>query len=355
MNAGIAAPARTLRICFVAERMTDPLDEGGRKFAYLLASALEGRAAVRRISVGGATPDTNGNLRVPESRTFAVRALRDAVREFAPDAICYVPEASLTLFSALRARLLKLAFPAARLAVIAVQERSYSWRARPFLRRLQPDLVLALSRQTARAAAELGTQTSILPPAVDLERFRPVQDSQKIMLRRKYGLGEDAFVVLHVGHAKRERGVRVLGDLGETAQGVLVAARSEGADPGLVEHLRGRGVTVIDDFLPDIYELYQAADCYVFPVLQADASIDAPLSVLEAMACNLPVVTTPFGSLPEILSSGPGLRFATTSEELIAAVKNRDWMGGQRTREIVSRYSWDNAAQALLKAIEEVR
>jgi len=355
MNTTTAAPPRIQRICVVAERMSDPLDEGGRKFACLLASALERHATVRKISVGGAKPASNGHISVPRTRTFTARTLRHAVRDFQPDTVCYVPEASMTLFSVMRGRFLKLAFPRTRLALIALQTRTHSAAALPLLRLLRPDLVVALSRHTANAAAKLGCRTAVIPPAVDLDRFRPVDAGQKAALRRKYGLDEKAFLVLHVGHVKRERGVGLLGELGPACQAVLVAARSEGADPGLVERLRQRHVVVIDDFLPDIHELYQAADCYLFPVLQEDASIDAPLSVLEAMACNLPVATTPFGSLPDLMPPGKGLLFATTARELTNAVSNRGWMAAVDTRSLVSHYSWDNAARSLLNAIEAVQ
>jgi len=163
MKIAAAAPARTMRICVVAERMTDPLDEGGRKFAYLLASALEQHATVRRISVGGSAQATNGNISIPRTRTFTARTLRHAVRDFAPDTVCYVPEASMTLFSVMRARMLKLAFPSARLALIAVQTRSHSAAALPLLRLLRPDLVFALSQHTANGAARLGCRRKSAP------------------------------------------------------------------------------------------------------------------------------------------------------------------------------------------------
>jgi glycosyltransferase involved in cell wall biosynthesis len=349
----VSAPAHTRRICVVAERMSGPLDEGGRKYASLLASALDAHATVLGISVGGPPAQGNGLVHVRESRTFASAGLRRAVREFAPDAICYVPEASMTVAAAMRGRALSSAFPSARLALVALQPRVFSALGRGLLRLLRPDVVLTLSRKTADEAAKLGCRTAVLPPAVDLDRFRPVDAAMKRELRVKFGLDGEAFVVLHVGHAKHERGVEALAELGDAAQGVLVAARSEGEDAGLIQHLRSHGVTVIEDYVAEVRELYQAADCYAFPVFQPDASIDAPLSVFEAMACNLPVAAAPFGALPDLLTDGPGFRFVGTPGELQRAVEDRAWMEGCRTREMVARYSWENAASVLLRVIEE--
>ncbi len=71
----------------------------------------------------------------------------------------------------------------------------------------------------------------------------------------------------------------------------------------MADELRRAGVLLITHYLPEIVELYQAADAYVFPVPPnpADPSaIDLPLSVLEAAACNLPILATRFGALPDL-------------------------------------------------------
>ena len=73
-------------------------------------------------------------------------------------------------------------------------------------------------------------------------------------------------------------------------------------------------------FIKDIQEVYQASDVYLFPVApstrggrertwEAVGSMDFPLSVLEAMGCNLPVVTTRLEALDRFIPASPGFRF----------------------------------------------
>lgn len=354
MSATARVPTAMRRVCVVAERMVGPLDEGGRKFAHNLTSALEAHATVLGVSVGGsAVSVSNRYVRVPASRYFRSGELQRIVRSFDPDTICYVPESSMTLGASIRAGALKAAAPNAMLALIALQPRFFPAPVRGLLRLLRPDVVLTLSRSTAQGFAALGCRTGVLPPAVDMHRFSPVDSGEKRRLRTRYGLVQDAFIVLHIGHAKRERGIALLAHLPKGMQGVMVAARSEGVDGALVHDLRARGVIIVDRYLSDIHELYQAADCYLFPVFEPDASIDLPLSVLEAMACNLPVVAAPFGALPEVFTEGPGFRFARTPAEMLDALSDRAWMTPSGTLTMAQGYSWDRLAIALLRTLED--
>jgi len=71
-------------------------------------------------------------------------------------------------------------------------------------------------------------------------------------------------------------------------------------------------VLMITRYVPQIVELYQAADAYLFPVPpnpSDPSAIDLPLSVLEAAACNLPILATRFGALPDLWPDRPGVIF----------------------------------------------
>jgi glycosyltransferase involved in cell wall biosynthesis len=108
---------------------------------------------------------------------------------------------------------------------------------------------------------------------------------------------------------------------------------------------------VITDYVEHIEELYALSDCYVFPTNPKDRtkSIEGPLSVLEAMSCNLPVITTRFGALPRMFGeSHDGLFFVDGDEdipEIIDLLKtNRIKI---KTREAVSSYSWERIGSRL--------
>jgi glycosyltransferase involved in cell wall biosynthesis len=68
-----------------------------------------------------------------------------------------------------------------------------------------------------------------------------------------------------------------------------------------------------------------------------------PLSVLEAMSCNLPVVTTRFGALPRAVESGDGVIFVESRDELVKGVESiQDSHTEVNTRDKVLCYSWEN-------------
>ena len=88
-------------------------------------------------------------------------------------------------------------------------------------------------------------------------------------------------------------------------QVVIVGRETEIADKQLMRELQEAGCLVWIKHFSNIEDIYNLADCYVFPTIQEKACIESPLSVLEAMACNLPVVTTRFGALASIFGEGP--------------------------------------------------
>ena len=109
---------------------------------------------------------------------------------------------------------------------------------------------------------------------------------------------------------------------------------------------------VFNKFYDDISQFYKMADLYIFPLSDDGnelfpvsynliGAIDVPLSVLEAMACNLPVVTTRFGALERLFDQGGGLHYAEDEEGIIANVTKFSYENVCRTREKVLPYDWE--------------
>jgi len=192
----------------------------------------------------------------------------------------------------------------------------------------------------------LGCPTTFLPNGVDISRFKPVSVEEKCALRMKYDLPLDGFVVLHVGPIKRGRNLQVFTELqAHGCQSLILGSTTVGMELGLYRELRQAGCMVWRWYFPHVQELYALADCYLFPTLRRGEAIELPLSVLEAMACNLPVISTPFGALERIFAPGDGLNFIRGPEEAVIAIEAVR-QGGLpiRTREKVLAYSWDSVA-----------
>lgn len=335
-----------MRAMVVSENMGAPLDEGIRKFATMLVGGLGRHCDAEGVYTESGTP-SGGITFVPSGKLFRGRSLRGALRAARPDVIVYVPSASGTLFSFLRARALKGASPGARVAMVLTQPRAHTAPVRKLLPGIAPDETWCQSEGMKAYLARAGIRASFLPSGVDADTFRPASAPERAALREKYGLPQDEYLVLHAGHLKHSRNLALLARMEGIGRGVVLASQRMGAEPGVLESLRASGVIVIDRYVEAAQELYQAADCYLFPTREADSAMEFPLSVLEAMACNLPVVAYPYGGLPDALEPRDGLTFAETDEAMVDAVRcARDT--APATRAQAEKFTWGEIGQMLL-------
>ncbi len=188
------------------------------------------------------------------------------------------------------------------------------WWLRPFLRSVTS--VLSVSADTVSHWRGTGLpldRASVVLTGIDLAHYTPAGDDARRATRRDLGLPEDAFVVLYAGRIGREKGVDVLvraftSTLAEdpAARLVVVGSPSLGADPADSERyqaelraLAGSAAVTWVAARPDVLGLIQAADVAVAPSLWPE-----PLSrsVMEPLACGVPVVATRVGGNPEILT-----------------------------------------------------
>jgi len=136
---------------------------------------------------------------------------------------------------------------------------------------------------------------------------------------------------------------------------LIVGRENEAADEKLMCELQEAGCLVWVRHFPRIEQIYQMSDCYVFPTIYKKACIETPLSVLEAMACNLPIITTRFGALPNIFNEGLGLFFAEKVEDIPGIVRDaKDDNPPVETRRKVLPYSWDHLTHNLIEIYEEL-
>lgn len=313
-----------MRICLVGHHVDQP-DEAVRKITYHLAQELARRHNVLRVNVWDVT---------------SWRGIRD----FKPEIIHFV--LSPTLRGLAVAKVLSLAHRAAATVVSAPHPdlssllRLASW--------FRPDLVLAQAEDSEKRFRSLGFRTEYLPNGVDTARFIPVDKETKESLRHKYGVDIDKSVLLHVGALNRGRNLESLPSLQSDNTRVIVLGRaSEKGDRALAEYLRQRGCLVWTNYLPNVEEVYALSDCYVFPTTNRRYCVEMPLSVLEAMSCNLPVVTTAFGALPRAFREGHGVVFADSRDGLGRCLHALNGDLEVRTREKVLPCAWESLARDL--------
>jgi glycosyltransferase involved in cell wall biosynthesis len=352
-----------VRLCLLCEDLSLPIDEGIKKFVTSVSGPLAEMADLLVLAAGDAGPLPAFVQAAPANRFLLGGTLGPTLRRFQPDIVVYVPIAAATRNSFVRCAILRGYAPRARLLMVSLQPRTYGPLARRLIWRLGPDLTLVQSLATCHSLTRLGCPAAVLPSGVDLHAFAPVSRREKGALRARYGLPPEAYVVLHVGHLKRQRNVLLLNRVRSelSCETVVVGSTStpSGVDHDVATALRAGGTHVIDRYIERIAELYQLADCYLFPVHATGGAIEAPLSVLEAMACDLPVVSTRFGFLRQSFADGPGVTFADSDEGLLAAVRRlretREQRAPGQVRAQVQPFSWDAIARTLLAHATGVR
>lgn len=342
-----------MRILVFSERLHSPYDEGIKNFAVHLIRALAAEHDVLALTSGGLDNAAYGIKNTDANRLLLGARLGRTIRRFRPQAIVYVPTACGTVFSFIRARMLRLYGQGAGTILITLQPRHYTAMGKFLIGCLAPDWIVAQSTRTTALLRGLGCRTALLPPAVDVQRFRPASAMEKAVLRRKYGVPGTATVVAHVGHLKSTRNLSYFLELQATVgyHTVTVGSTSTEQDATLTETLQSSGATVINTYVANIEDIYQLSDVYVFLAEKDTAAIEMPLSVLEAMACNLPVICTPFGGLPDFFDGGQGLFYWHGQAELREMV---DLAVSQpcATRALVESHTWSAAAQTLLHLLQ---
>lgn len=168
------------------------------------------------------------------------------------------------------------------------------------------DACLAPSERAAQEAEEFGIpreRIHPIPNGIDTDRLHPLDPEARAALRRKLGLG-DASTALYVGRLSKEKNPLGLLDawqqLGPPEGAVLVVAgdgpereavRAQAATCGSSVRLLG--------FVPDPTEWYQASDVFVLPSIREGLSN----SFLEALACGVPVLSTPVSGSEDIFAA----------------------------------------------------
>ena len=321
-----------MKACLLGH-VSDQLDEGMKNTGIMLSEHLGASGVEARLF---------------DLRDVSTPGFWTELRRYDPDVVHLVHGPSVQ--GLLLLELVSVMFDC-RTVATSTQPRfgDLSWRVAGYLR---PDRMLVQSGEDESRFGDVGFHTTYVPSGVDVDRFHPIDDEERGAIREDLGLDPDERVFLHVGHFKEGRNLRSLLSLREYGQVVVVGSPSTGPRETLIEDLRAAGCVARTDYVPDVERYYQAADWYVFPVVDESNSIRAPLSVLEAMACNRPVLSTRFGGLVDMFDEGDGLVYVPDLNAVgLETISNP---GPVRTREKVEAYSWESIAGQVAEIYEEL-
>jgi D-inositol-3-phosphate glycosyltransferase len=186
---------------------------------------------------------------------------------------------------------------------------------------------------------------------VDSALFRPAaSDTDRAALRERFGLPADRLLVLFVGRLVEKKGYDLLLSAADPAYDLVFAG-----DGSERRRLDGRpGVHHLGALPPvELADVYRACDVFALP----SESEGFPLTVQEAMASGLPVVTTddpgyePYGLAREHVTLLPrdAARWRAALRSMAGDDARRKRAGAWSRRFAVAHFAWDEHATGLLR------
>jgi len=175
--------------------------------------------------------------------------------------------------------------------------------------------IIAISNNVKRSLIEIGIsdkKIEVIPPLIDFSKFKPGGGRD---LRNKLHIGEDEFVLLYLGNLTKTKGlelilealriiknrhpsVKLLSGLELSCSGnkvreseIFKRIGSYGLSPNVIEL----------GLIPNVEEAMATADIVVAPFENTYDVADYPLTILEAMAMGVPIVTSNVGGIPEVI------------------------------------------------------
>ena len=337
-----------MRVLVVSEEITHRPFEGLLVFVMHLCRFLSDRTELTVLHERGEPEEDIDARRITGNGPLAGLPLLKHFRNNRYKLLIYIPDTGVSRRGFARSALLKK-LSGAPLCMIALQSGEIGRLQRALAAFSHPDLMLSPVEDMSEEIEDLGVKTDFMMPGVDTGLFAPVDRERSLMLRKRYSLPADRFIVLHVGHIAESRGLQAFLRYREWGPDVQPVVKAGNVDPAWAERLRQAGVIVIDEYIDDIHEIYQASDLYLFPVSERLGALEFPLSVIEAASCGLPVITTRFGALPSVLDDCPRLAWYSNSGELPSLIGDARSAGASPAGSLPPfDLSWDSVFERYL-------
>ena len=215
----------------------------------------------------------------------------------------------------------------------------------------------------------------IVPPGVDVNRFKPLDAAQRRAARLRFGLPTNAPVVVSISRLVPRKGMDVLiaasARLAERHPGLTLAVAGAGRDRARLDRIIGSTGAparlldrVADSDLPD---LYGCADVFAMVCRQRWGGLEQEgfgIVFLEAAAAGVPQLAGDSGGAAEAVEHGrtglvvqePGQLDAVTAclDALLSDRVRLQRMGIEGRLRAVAEFSYDHMAERLRTVIAEV-
>jgi glycosyltransferase involved in cell wall biosynthesis len=201
-----------------------------------------------------------------------------------------------------------------------------------------------------KAKAFFDREIHVIPNGVDTKIFKAMKRNE--ILAETLNIQLSTFTIGFVGELREKKGLTAF------LTGFARAARKLPVSLLIVGEVReGEDKKRFDDFRnsnpeyriivtgqvahKDLPAYYSLMDVFVHPSLRDGM----PNAVLEAMACEIPVIATPVGGMPDVIQDGKNGAFVNVGGPDMLAGKILDLLGNPNQRAIMGR----NARQSILE------
>ena len=209
------------------------------------------------------------------------------------------------------------------------------------------DLVLSPSQTLADALKKQGLKRpiAVLPNSLDTDFFYPsVNFKAKNALKKLYGIKNKSLIFQ--GRLSYEKSLDIVlkafALMLKKDPGLQLMMVGDGPEKNnlekLADKLKIKDHVIFTGYIPygkKIVEIYQANDIY----LPASKSENMPMSILEAMACGLPIIAVKERGLAELIKSGVNGFFVKTDNPKNMAEKTLDLLADSDSMEKISQSS----------------
>lgn len=339
-------------ILFITDALLYPYDEGFRKFAFYLYDFFQSYKNTDIIILNDNDKlEQKDNVSfMKTNKLFLNLKFLKIVKKY--KYVIYYPLSSVTFFSILRAYILALF--SRKSYIIGLQERKYSGLERFFIRKIKRVcFVIQFDNDN------IYNETITIESGIDANKFNIIENKCYLSdIKKQYGIPEDKKIFLHVGHMNAGRNIDELILIQkeiDDAQVVLVSSTSTVSDYSLTEKCKNSGLIVINRFIDNISDIYNIADCYLFLANDPKNFISKPLSVLEALACGIPVAAYNIVE-DKFKKLSFGINYFSNLNQIISFLKSGKYRINLEMRKKISNnvkkcYSW---GLIIKSAVEEI-
>ena len=223
-----------------------------------------------------------------------------------------------------------------------------------------------LDERRLTESLHLTPPATIVPNGIFLEEFDSLPE--KGAFRAEHPEFAGAKLVLFLSRLHYQKGLDILADAFAIVAGefpdarLIVAGPDDGARSDFESRVARLGITPRVHLVGPLYGPQKLAalgdcDCFCLPSRHEGFSV----AVLEALACQAPVVITPGGHFPEVEESNSGILADLDAPAIAAGIAAmlRDpaaarQMGQNGRQLVISRFTWPQAARQLISTYREI-